>query len=451
MHSSRNVKKLSVAGLIIAAAIAGVSRPAGAAVTSASFQIVGPNPVNAPCPATVNFTGVISYTAGTRFAYSFNRYVNGAQQVVPGPIQTMPPSGSIQVSDAITISSSTGANTFDQIWVHNISGGQSDVYSNRTDFSVSCQGAPGIKNVVGESPANTVAITDLTECTKRAPSMACGFILADSTASHALVLGWDVVKLVEIGYHPGIKPGPADGFKIYRVDGGRDDLIAKQPFENTRVSEIPKPADGSYIGKCYAVTAYNALAESSASAPYCVGMVAPAFHTVLRPIQSGSRYRWHRRANFPTEGTPSCSQLCVGWNHDAANGTDFGWQSATAWRSYLLFSPAAIRGIHATRATLKLRNSGDSGCVDKVSMALADWWDNTSWIDGAFGHESSPPTAETSSGATFDVTLAVWLWASGQEPNYGFVITGRDEDTGANDTTHCVSQFNPSAVLDIEQ
>ncbi|MBV8223388.1 MAG: hypothetical protein JO293_08520, partial [Candidatus Eremiobacteraeota bacterium] len=60
------------------------------------------------------------------------------QQVTGGGTITMPPSGSYAVTDSIPISSTTSPATFDQIWVHNIAFGQSDVYSAKANFSVAC-------------------------------------------------------------------------------------------------------------------------------------------------------------------------------------------------------------------------------------------------------------------------------------------------------------------------
>src|ERR1022692_3980877 len=96
---------------------------ASAAVT-ASMSIVGPSSYNG-CPVTVKFTGTIAGTKGTVFTYSFNRFVNGAQTVVNGGTATMPPSGSIAVNDSMSLAASAMSNTFDQLWVHGISGGQS--------------------------------------------------------------------------------------------------------------------------------------------------------------------------------------------------------------------------------------------------------------------------------------------------------------------------------------
>lgn len=423
--------------------------PARAADTS-YLSLVGPNPYTGPCPVTLTFNGSIAGPGNSSVTYLWARFVNGKSTDSAPITTTIPANGTLTlVPQQLAVDTTTAGFQSYSLVITSPSGSDSDTHG-KVYFTVTCGPAPppGSRNIVSEAPANVVAITDLAACTKRAPSMACGFILADATASKSLVLGWDVAKV--ISFHPGTISTPPDGFKLYRVDGGRNDFITKQPFENTRVSEIPKPSDGSYIGKCYAVTAYNTLAESSASAPYCIGMRLPIFHTVLHPINWAFRYRYHQRGLY-FGPTTKCSDLCVGWYHDSSNGTDLGDQVGIAWRGYLLFGRSTIHGLHVTRATLKLLNTGDSGCVDKVSRALSDWWDNTSWVDGAFGHESSVPSADNSSGAVIDVTLSVQLWASGQEPNYGFVITGRNEDTGANDTTHCVSHFNPSAVLDIEQ
>ncbi len=106
--------KIALTGLLIVIALLGLSRPSDAAVT-ASLSLVGSTPISAKCPLNVQFTGTIAGTPGTIFTYSFNRYVNGKQNVVNGGTMTMPGSGSIAVNDSIPISASTTGSTFDQI------------------------------------------------------------------------------------------------------------------------------------------------------------------------------------------------------------------------------------------------------------------------------------------------------------------------------------------------
>jgi hypothetical protein len=135
---NRNVA--SAAWLFAAALLIIAARPAAAAVTAATLNATTPS-YNGKCPATEAFTGAISGTPGTTFQYSFNRYINGVQQVQNVGAGTIPASGNLAVSDSFSIaSSSTGVN-FDQVWVHNIAGGQPDLYSAKASFAVTCASA----------------------------------------------------------------------------------------------------------------------------------------------------------------------------------------------------------------------------------------------------------------------------------------------------------------------
>lgn len=126
-----------IAGVFAVIFLVALARPATAAVTVALLNSTTPT-YSGKCATTEAFTGTISGTPGTTFQYSFNRFINSVQQVQNIGAATIPPSGTFSVSDSLSIaSSSTGVN-FDQIWVHNISGGQSDVYSNKSTFSVTC-------------------------------------------------------------------------------------------------------------------------------------------------------------------------------------------------------------------------------------------------------------------------------------------------------------------------
>ena len=70
-------------------------RLAEAAVTA---TLNGPSKYFGACPHTAAFSGSIAGDRGTVFTLTFNRFVNGAQQVVNGGTMTMPASGSIAVS-----------------------------------------------------------------------------------------------------------------------------------------------------------------------------------------------------------------------------------------------------------------------------------------------------------------------------------------------------------------
>src|SRR5215470_9710562 len=132
--------RYAISAIAVALTVFACAHPAYASITAASLNTKTPM-LTGPCPKTVSFTGSIIGTPGTTFMYSFNRFINGTQQVVNVGSGTIPASSSLPVSDSMTISMPASGRTFDQIWVHNITGGQSDVYSNEVGFTVTC-GAP---------------------------------------------------------------------------------------------------------------------------------------------------------------------------------------------------------------------------------------------------------------------------------------------------------------------
>jgi hypothetical protein len=121
--------------LVAIAFVAMTSSPAHAAVT-AQLKVIPQ--LLGPCPATVKFTGTISGPAGTSFQYSFNRFINGVQQIQNAGAASIPQSGNLSVNDSVTLNISTGATTFDQIWIHNLVG-QPDIYSNKAYFVNTCK------------------------------------------------------------------------------------------------------------------------------------------------------------------------------------------------------------------------------------------------------------------------------------------------------------------------
>lgn len=259
------MKRTAFVAFLIFAAVFGWSDPSSAAVTASSLSIVGPNPLTAKCPVNVGFTGTISGSPGTIFTYSFNRFVNSVQKVVNGATVTMPSSGSIAVNDSVPISSSTSGSTFDQIWVHNISGGQADVYSNTANFTVTCQsgGAGAVMHVLIVStavptPTGVVSTRDINLCAAHINMLFCK--AAINAGQEAIVWEWSGNAT-----YPSL-----DGYKVYRVDRGHNDLVvttsAGDGFHGTFIG-----AAGIAYGRCYVVTGYKGSNESARSAQTCVG------------------------------------------------------------------------------------------------------------------------------------------------------------------------------------
>src|SRR6202049_3782358 len=120
--------KTLVALAVFTLLVAAVRTPAAASITSASVS--GPS-FSGPCPTTMVFKGTVTGTPGTTFKLSFNRLIKGVQQLADESSASIPACVSLAVSDSFVIVKNASGSTFDQIWVHGISGGQSDVYSNK--------------------------------------------------------------------------------------------------------------------------------------------------------------------------------------------------------------------------------------------------------------------------------------------------------------------------------
>jgi hypothetical protein len=123
--------------------ILGSAQSTSAAINSVTVAAANPS-VTATCPVEVSFTGSIKGSSGTQFSYSFVRIVDNVVQSFDQGTVTMPGSGSIAVNDKFSVASSTSAVTQEQVWVHNISGGQADVFSTPAGFAVTCRLNPGV-------------------------------------------------------------------------------------------------------------------------------------------------------------------------------------------------------------------------------------------------------------------------------------------------------------------
>lgn len=255
--------------VLAATALFGFARPAGASISNAAM-VASPANYSGICPVSITFQSNVQGANGTTFRYDFVRHVNGVQTVVTGASGVItggffsPPNDSMSIG-----SSTTAALNADQLWVHDISPAQPDVYSGYATFAITCllnaTPSPALPfHLSPPTPSNVKSINRLGMCRLHAPTDACGFIVHDATRNKLLVLVWDLPA----SFVPSL--ASIEGYKIYRVDGRRHDNVGKQPFEYVRAAQVPKPSDGSYQHKCYAVSSYNANAESRLSAPFCI-------------------------------------------------------------------------------------------------------------------------------------------------------------------------------------
>lgn len=450
----RFVARLLAPAIFIGLLLASVPAPASAAVTGALLTTSTPS-YSGSCPTTLTFTGTITGSPGTTFKYSFNRFIDGVQQIQDVGNATIPVGGSLPVSDSFSISSTSAGVNFDQIWVHNIVGGQSDVYSPRAAFNVTCTtggsptGGPGIGKLgygrnghtLGAAlygipmPTNLKSTTDPQECGRHGGL--AGLFCIQAVPDHYLILVWD--------WQPNDKWPSIDGYHIYDVTGGGKTHVQDQTNPQATV-EFFKP--GSFAGKCYAVSAYKGATESETSISFCTSNVRLGTRSKTLPVFNSvnKEYTYHATTGLPPNGclTPSLDEgvFAIGWYHHDANGCHLN----IYWRTYVQFDPNQIVGLNVYKARLKMHvHRGDPSCFGAIGTPDRNPFDTqdmigASWL-GSFGQVNTQ-------GADFDVTSVVRDWARGAT-NWGFAFKGNNEDTGAEDNGGCTLEFE-NAVLSID-
>jgi hypothetical protein len=448
------VKKIALVILLSAALLFILSRPCSAAVTASSISLVGPNPLTAKCPVNVSFTGNISGSPGTIFTYSFNRFINNVQQVVNGATVTMPGSGSLAVNDSVPIASSASGNTFDQIWVHNISGGQPDVYSNKAAFTVNCQSSGASSSQVmmappgGWPPAPTglTNTTDVGVCATHVNKLFCQ--AAISTGQMALIWDW-----AGNATYPQV-----DGYKVYRWVGGSPPTLLITVSANLASpvtgTFLNPPADG-FNGKCYIVTGYAGSVDSPRSNVFCVGGGATARTATLNvELARGWVIGWAGRTGAFAETHEKdfpCDNLCIGFNHwTEIHDTGDLWGTG-AMRSGVRFDIAALSPTSIVKAVLHLHRAGmwnddAANCVTQVADGTNQWWSSSGQIAGNFADAIT--VGGPGPNIDVDVTPLAKNWLGGS--NNGLVLRGANEASKAFDNNHCRNTYDSkNATLDL--
>ena len=85
-------------------------------------------------------------------------------------------------------------------------------------------------------------------------------VCPDLIRSGRMLLVWD--------WQAGIGPAAIDGYRVYRVDGGKRLVYTRADKKDITLFDVPLPA-GGYVGTCYAVSAYVSTTESGLSGAFC--------------------------------------------------------------------------------------------------------------------------------------------------------------------------------------
>jgi hypothetical protein len=467
--------KLAVALLALISCVASLRAPAAANITNAVLSTTTPAYTGA-CPATIEFSGTISGTRGTSFVLTWNRFINNKQTTVdanngnPLTLSGATVNVTMNVNDVMQVpvnaDNKNGKRTFDQIWLHYISGGQTDVYSMpEATFSVTCFTLnPNIANQANPTnpklklPSNVITQayvaapsgTKTTNNEQECGSHGAGFACPAAMSNQWLVLVWcwgpNNCGPSAIGQH-------VDKFNIYEVDNGKHAYVTSTSPDqsgNLATAGFVTPPNGGFSNQCYAVTAVYGKVESVPSSAAClgsgtIGSVDTVFHAMTSMIQGESQASGHD--TFPlSSGECAPGPLCLGWYHDSTSIEDvvhLSWYDDN-YRSYYLFDLSSIAGHYVTSATLRVPvTGGRTDCFWGIAAANASWDPNTSflaYIGGDFRY-AAPITNP------IDVTDIVRGWVAGQS-NYGFVLRGNKENLDA-ENAKCITALGSDATLEI--
>jgi len=462
---SRFAARLLPISMLAACVVLSTVWPASASVGTATLTAASPTS-NGPCPFTETFTGSIAGSPGTTFVYAFNRYIDGVQHVQTIGAATMPASGSLAVSDSFGITTTSTGINFDQIWVHNISGGQADVYSARASFSVTCgggtptpSGAPSstrnFKPYTQSAGAGTVTsvlkipapygaktTNDVTECGKHLTGLSvflspvCGEVLAQGGAD--IVFKWDGNDR-----YPNV-----DGFRAYDADTHQLDskITSSAGTSATVLFKRPPLPSG-----CYVVRAYKGTEESNDSNRVCFYPTTTKTVTI-NPTEFYT-YGWYSdevidyNNVFATPEISSNTTMVGYWHQHPLRTAD-----PSVRRAGLYYNLTTLGAHFIFKATLHLKVywtktnpdpsasefSNIPSCLYEIAPGTGKWWRAADTKPESSFDDPQRPTPA----ANVDLDVTAWTrpWLNDQV-NFGLVLRGRDEDRNERGPNRCTTSF----------
>jgi len=267
-----------------------------------------------------------------------------------------------------------------------------------------------------------------------------------------------------------------DGYRLYRVDGGRHDL---QPSNGAYGNDatvtlalLSPPSDG-FNGKCYAATAYKGSNESALSNWACAGSSSTATTVTLSP---SNLLHWMRERDLRT-GT-------IGYTDppkDFYDGTaDVGYADHYGEnpfgdiyedqvnRTGVLFDLSSLAGHPISKAILKLSalsswhdydcaswdchwhlsSQSPMACVSIVDLATDHWWQNND-LSSSVSYISPGDFMGPDFGIDVTSAVAKWTGNTAPPPNFGFVLRGDDEnDQWHGNANHvCLTQLQSISLV----
>jgi hypothetical protein len=235
-------------------------------VISKAAVVANPSSYSGPCPAEIQFRGVINGLSGSAVTYTFSYLDPGTKASVTRQPQT----GAVGSSGALSVDSSGVVTNPGEGWVSLLAQGSniSAVSSTKSAFKVSCTSfLPPIPEQASyiDPPKNLKSTTDLSECEHH------GF--SASTCQLSFSRGAVVVFDWAPACHTCVLS--VEGFKLYRVSGDHYDFVAFN-FGGSQQTVIALPgSDANLEDTCYVVEAYKGNDESKFSDKSCIHLAQP--------------------------------------------------------------------------------------------------------------------------------------------------------------------------------
>lgn len=294
------------------------------------------------------------------------------------------------------------------------------------------------------APAHLASTTDTQVCSQHlGNAQFLGFFICQAMGSGMLTLVWDWPGKENI-----------DGYRIYRVDGGRHERVHAQANGKEVTVDLLNAPAGGFNGKCYAVVAYKGSLESDLSNPFCVGGGSVLQTVTLDPDHR--RCKGKIRDGYTGvagrilhDGDLWNCQGEVGFYYRTDKSSQGDYFDNQIYRSAIHFDLDSLKGKKIWSAKLKVtvdtshvgngsQTDHHTSCLARIATGIDRWWNYSDWIDMSLALE---PGEAMGPDLSYDVTSIVRGWASGARPNFGFVLLGSDENLNAFTEKACYTSY----------
>jgi hypothetical protein len=334
-------------------------------------------------------------------------------------------------------------------------------------------GPPGTGAMVNRAyvpfPTGMTSTTDSKVCAQHA-GIAGGLGCSAGLPKGMLALVWDCPQC------------KVDGYRLFRVDGGRREPVAIPPNGADFTAALLAPPKADHPGAvsvgtaaaaphtgfwCYAVLAYRGANESELSNGYCVGNAS------VINMKTETFAPDHVRSSIGTTSNvflqySSTGGLKVGATHATIKSASGDSSMNTIARGGLHFDLGTLSKTHIFSAKLHVpvsrtdfdastvRFDHTTSCASAIDIGTEPWWNHADWIETSkqkFPFDTTArlqPGSATGPNATYDVTPIVSDWAAQTTENFGLVLMTDDQGIQSFTEGGCQTSYTGNVTLEVK-